>query len=58
MVNISTTPAIGKPLGTRRFFFPVFFAECMKRAISRSVRDERGSRGGAHVGGPSDAPAH
>jgi hypothetical protein len=51
MIGVSTTPAIEKPLGIRRFF-SLFFAECMKRAISRSVRDERGSRGGAHVGGP------
>ena len=59
MISTSTTPAIeGRTLGTRRFFFSVFLAECMKRAISRSVRDERGSRGGAHVGGPWDAPAH
>ena len=58
MISVSTTPAIGKTLGTRRFFFSLFFAKCMKRAISRSVRDERGSRGGAHVGGPWDAPAH
>ena len=35
-----------------------FLAGCMKRAITRSVRDERGWRGGANVGGPCGAPAH